>query len=105
MLKLALFVNLIRIYGNLWNIPPTRSSPANQTNLNMATWWIVVKPSSFFGDSSLWTILQPVPHLGGHGRNTLEDAQLMVVCRRWLTGDPSRGRGSPASRRAGHRHR
>ena len=89
MLKLALFVNLIRIYGNLWNIPADPLNPANQTTLGMATWWIVVKPSSFFGDSSLWTILHSrFRTWADMAESTLEDAQLMVVCRRWLTGDP-----------------
>lgn len=90
MLKLALFCNLLRLNANLWNLPDDPLNPAAWVSgLDMSTWSIVVKPHDLLSDSSLWTVVHSrFKNWADMAADTLDDAQLMVECRRWLTGDP-----------------
>ncbi|WP_405160070.1 phage tail protein [Nocardia sp. NBC_01499] len=88
-LKLALFLNILRKEANLWALPDDPLDPAQWFNLNQESWSMVVAPNDFFSDTSVWTVLSArwkTWHEMAAG--TLEDAQLMVTCRRWLEGDP-----------------
>lgn len=99
-LKMFLFLNVLRIQGNLWTIPDDPLNPSEWFRaIDMSQWSVVVKPSAFLDDASTWM-------LGGTrfkkwtdlASAPLEDAQLMVDCRRWLTGDPPPWEGAPELR-------
>lgn len=99
-LKMFLFLNVLRIQGNLWTIPDDPLKPSEWFRaIDMSQWSVVVKPSSFLDDASTWM-------LGGTrfkkwtdlASAPLEDAQLMVECRRWLKGDPPPWEGAPELR-------
>lgn len=99
-LKMFLFLNVLRIQGNLWTIPDDPLQPSEWFRaIDMSQWSVVVKPSAFLDDTSTWM-------LGGTrfkkwtdlASAPLEDAQLMVDCRRWLTGDPPPWPGAPELR-------
>ncbi|WP_032402493.1 Gp37-like protein [Rhodococcoides fascians] len=90
MLKLALFMNIMRLEGNWWALPDDPLDLSQWGSLfNMANWNMVVVPSSLLGDSSPWTVLSSrFDYWHDMAEPTLADAQLMVTTRRWLTGDP-----------------
>jgi hypothetical protein len=99
-LKMFAFLNILRIQGNLWTIPDDPLEPSEWFRaIDMSQWSVVVKPSAFLDDASTWM-------LGGTrfkkwhdlASAPLEDAQLMVDCRRWLTGDPPPWDGAPELR-------
>lgn len=87
--KMMLFVNLLRAQGNLWQLPDDPLDPSQYFRFaDFKNWPIIIKPSSFVGDASTWTVI------GSRWKSwhdlcaaPLEDAQLYVECRRWLTGD------------------
>ncbi|MFI9508432.1 phage tail protein [Nocardia sp. NPDC052566] len=88
-LKTALHLNLLRLQGFGWTLPDDPVDAGGWGNLNQSNWSVVVKPGEFASDTSLWTIF------GARFRSfhevasgTLETAQLAVVTRRWLKGDP-----------------
>ena len=90
MLKLALFLNLFRLQGNLWRLPDDPLSFSGWLQgLNYKEWPILVKPSSLLLDDSQWTVLNSrFKNFHDMAKETLGDGQLMIVCRRWLIGDP-----------------
>ncbi|MBF6332369.1 phage tail protein [Nocardia transvalensis] len=88
-LKLTLFLNLLRKEANLWALPDDPLDARQWVNLDQSTWSMVVAPSDFVSDTSLWTVISSrwkVWH--DLAKDVLDDAQLMVTCRRWLDGDP-----------------
>lgn len=89
-LKLALFLNLFRLQGNLWSLPDDPLDPESWfQGLNYKEWPIVVKPSSLLLDDSKWTVLvSRFKTFMDMATTTLGDGQLMVDCRRWFPGDP-----------------
>lgn len=88
-LKLALFLNILRKEANLWALPDDPLDPAQWFNLNQENWSMVVAPNDFLSDTSVWTVLSARWKTWHEmAATTLEDAQLMVTCRRWLEGDP-----------------
>ncbi|NKS67615.1 phage tail protein, partial [Rhodococcus hoagii] len=93
MLKLSLFLNVMRLEGNWWALPDDPLDPqqwlATLNPLDMSQWNIVVKPHKFLEDSSPWTILSSrFKYWHDMAAPTLDDAQLMVTTRRYLPGDP-----------------
>ncbi|UXE03742.1 minor tail protein [Gordonia phage ObLaDi] len=90
MLKLALFLNLLRLFTNLWALPDDPLDPEEWVSgLDMRNWPIVIKPQPLLSDSSMWSVLSSrFKTWVEMGQDALDDGQLMVVCRRWLTGDP-----------------
>ncbi|MFN7244592.1 MAG: phage tail protein, partial [Dietzia cercidiphylli] len=90
MLKLALFLNVMRLEGNWWALPDNPLDPAQWTAaLDMSQWNIVVKPHSLIGDDSPWTILASrFKTWHDMAAAALADGQLGVECRRYLEGDP-----------------
>ncbi|MET3956871.1 hypothetical protein ABIE52_003737 [Rhodococcus sp. OAS809] len=90
MLKLALFLNIMRMEGNWWALPDDPMDPAQWgQGLDMSNWNMVVKPGSLLDDSSPWTVLSSrFKYWHDMAEPTLGDAQLMVTTRRYLQGDP-----------------
>ncbi|MGV0868683.1 Gp37-like protein [Corynebacterium kalidii] len=90
MLKLALFLNLARLQGNWWALPDDPLDVRSWSQIvNLGEWPIMVKPDSLLLDDSEWTILSSrFKTWHDMAKSTLEDAGLMVECRRWLHGDP-----------------
>ncbi|MFR9750497.1 phage tail protein [Nocardia sp. 004] len=88
-LKLSLFLNILRKEASLWALPDDPLDPSQWINLDQSNWSMVVAPSGFFSDSSIWTVISS-RWKGWHemAESTLADAQLMVTCRRYLEGDP-----------------
>ncbi len=98
-LKLTLAVNLWRLSLTNFNL---NADPLNSAGWGAGLWadaQIVVKPGALGADispptiitgamQSWWDIAAPV----------CEDAELMIVTRRWLTGDPPAWPGAPALR-------
>ncbi|MFC4126444.1 Gp37-like protein [Nocardia rhizosphaerae] len=88
-LKLALFLNVLRKEASLWALPDDPLDPEQWFDLDQSNWSMVVAPSDFLSDTSIWTVISSrwkTWHEMAQG--TLEDAQLMVTCRRYLSGDP-----------------
>lgn len=92
-LKLSLFLNVVREHNPLITIPDDPLSLGSWfSSLDQSTWNVVVKPGSLFdgmaaGDiwgvvSSRWSNWHDMAH------QMLEDGEYSVDCRRWFTGDP-----------------
>lgn len=63
--------------------------PAAQSALDTSVWWKVVKPFTFESDNStVTTVITRMKSFHDVAKRILEDAQLTVVCRRYLNGDP-----------------
>ncbi|OZE92120.1 phage tail protein [Rhodococcus sp. 15-2388-1-1a] len=91
MLKLALFLNIMRMEGNWWALPDDPLDPSQWGQLfNMSNWNMVVVPHAFGSDTSPWTVLSSrFEYWFDMAEPSLADAQLMLTTRRWLTGDPA----------------
>lgn len=95
-LKVMLMMNLRRLESSLWSLPDDPLD-INQWvgGHNPNNWSVVVKPGSLFDDSSPWTIVSSrFKFWHDMAQSTLADAELMVTCRRWLTGDPAPWHGA-----------
>ena len=89
-LKIALFVNLMRLHTSLWTLPDDPLDPKSWVGgMKQSNWPIVVKPGPLLKDRtptqlissrmSTWAeVAEPI----------LADCQLMVELRRWFPGDP-----------------
>lgn len=89
-LKTTLFVNLLRLEGNLWALPDDPLDWGSWGNaFHPETWNIMVKPGSLLSDPTPWTIISSrMKTWHDMAATTLADAQLSVECRRYLDGDP-----------------
>ncbi|MCK2200175.1 phage tail protein [Corynebacterium callunae] len=89
-LKTMLLMNLWRTEGSLWALPDDPLDLGSWTDTwDMNSWSKVIKPSSLLGDGTPWTIASSrFKTWHEMAEDTLGDAELMVECRRWLTGDP-----------------
>ncbi|MEV6773905.1 phage tail protein [Nocardia sp. NPDC051030] len=88
-LKLALFLNVLRLETSLWALPDNPLDINEWFNLDMSNWSIVVKPHDLLSDSSVWTLLDSrFKMFHDLAKDTLSTAQLMITTRRWLVGDP-----------------
>lgn len=89
MLKLLLFLNLIRLHGNFWQLPDNPLDPRTWfEGVTPWNWSIAVAPDSLLLDDSQWCILSSRMDTWREVADPiLEDAGLMVECRRWLEGD------------------
>lgn len=84
------FLNLLRRFAPLWALPEDLFNPQNWLqNLNPANWPIIMMPGNPLTDTSMWSVIST--RFGMFHdviKPTLEDAQLKLVVRRWLPGDP-----------------
>ena len=88
----TLFVNLLRDNLSLWALPDDPLDRSTWGSLDQSTWPIVVKPLSFMEDMAAGTIwAMPISrwkNFHDMAKPILQDAEISVVCRRWLNGDP-----------------
>ncbi len=90
-LLMTLFVNLFRLETSLWTLPdnPLDINEWIPFSFNPGVWRNLVKPFPLIGDNSNLTIVfSRFKTWHDTAKKTLEDAQLTVVCRRYLDGDP-----------------
>ncbi|WP_306365300.1 phage tail protein [Nocardia sp. CC227C] len=87
-LKTALFLNVMREQESLWELP---DDPMDQGAVGMSNWSVVVKPTTFLDDlnaGTIWSIPNSrFKYWTDMSKDILEDAQLSVVCRRFLVDD------------------
>lgn len=89
-LLLTLFVNLLRLETSLWTLPDNPLDPTEWMPLsfNPAFWRNIVKPFPIIGDNSnLAIVFSRFQSWHDIAKKVLEDAQLTVVCRRYLKGE------------------
>lgn len=99
-IKVTLFLNLMRQNTSLWQLP---DDPLNFESwlqgLNYKRWPILVKPGLFIKDSTPWRFIHArFKNFHDVAAPLLEDAHLMVTCRRWLVGDPQPWPGAGLNR-------
>lgn len=85
---LMILLNLIRIEGNLWNIPPDPFAPDQWDALvDWNVWQVLIKNSPFdLDDSSLWTFLTTrMTRMDTVIQDALDDAQCVMQWRRYFT--------------------
>ncbi len=92
-LKTSLFVNLLRMYGSLWQLPDDPLNPMTWLDgLDMSTWDIVIKPTTLLEDMAAGTVwcvaASRFKSWADMSALILEDAELTVTTTRWRTGDP-----------------
>ncbi|AGI61707.1 minor tail protein [Mycobacterium phage BTCU-1] len=89
-LLLTLFVNILRLETSLWTLPDNPLDPSEWMPLsfNISNWRNIVKPFPLIGDNSNLTIVfSRFQSFHDVAKKTLEDAQLTIVCRRYLKGE------------------
>lgn len=88
-LSLTLLVNVMRLESSLWMLPDDPMDPAQWFNFDQSTWSMVVKPFPIAQDNSNIAIVTARGKQWHEvAKNILADAQLVVVTRRHLEGDP-----------------
>ncbi|WP_066584718.1 Gp37-like protein [Corynebacterium provencense] len=89
-LKTTLLCNLMRLHGNMWQLPDDPLDPSTWAEgLKPWDWSIVVAPGSILLDDSQWGVINSrMKTFMEAAAPALADAGLMIDCRRWLTGDP-----------------
>jgi hypothetical protein len=88
-LKLALFLQLLRLETPLWALPDDPLDINEWFDLDMSNWPIVVMPEDILNDGSLWTVFMSRWKMFHEAAQpTMDFAQISCVTRRWLTGDP-----------------
>lgn len=89
-LLMTLFVNVLRLETSLWTLPdnPLDLSEWFPFSLNTGVWRNIVKPFPLIGDNSNITIVfSRFKSWHDVAKKVLQDAQLTVVCRRYLQGE------------------
>ena len=89
-LLMTLFVNIFRLETSLWTLPdnPLDITEWMPFSFNPGTWRNIVKPFPFLADNSNLTIVfSRFKTWHEVAKRTLADAQLTVVCRRYLQGE------------------
>lgn len=99
-IKLALFLNLVRLNMSLWSLPDDPLSFDGWTQgLDYKRWPIIVKPGSLLLDDSPWTILNSrFKIFDDVVRPALDDGRLMITLDRWFPGDPQPWPGAGLNR-------
>lgn len=88
-LSLTLLVNVMRLESSLWMLPDDPMDPSQWFNFDQSTWSMVVKPFKISDDNSNIAIVSARGKQWHEvAKNILADAQLTVVTRRYLDGDP-----------------
>lgn len=90
-LKLTLFCNLLRLSGNLWNIPDNPLDPTTWVEGILPSQWPnIVSPSLLVGDGSEWGIISSrMEDFFSVAKPICDEHGLMITYRRYLDGDPS----------------
>lgn len=89
-LKATLLVNLMRLHGNLWQLPDDPLDPSTWAEgLQPWNWSIIPAPSLMLLDDSQWGVIYSrMKNFMEVAAPALDDAGLMIDARRWLDGDP-----------------
>ena len=90
-LLMTLFVNILRLETSLWTLPDNPLDPSEwfPLSLDISKWRNMVKPFPLLGDNSNLTIVfSRFKSWHDVAQKVLEDAELTVVPRRYLNGDP-----------------
>ncbi|KZM68122.1 hypothetical protein [Nocardia terpenica] len=88
-LKTAVFLQIFRLSSSIWAVPDDPLDVRQWIDLDQSTWPIVVTPTDFLADGSLWTVFgSRWKSFMVAAADTLDMAQLRIVTRRWLAGDP-----------------
>ncbi|GAA4758790.1 hypothetical protein [Gordonia alkaliphila] len=92
-LKVSLFVNLLRLFGSLWQLPDDPMNPMSWlSGLDMSTWDIVIKPTTLLTDMAAGTVWAVAASRfrswAEMAAPILDDAELTVTTGRWRAGDP-----------------
>lgn len=90
-LLLTLFVNLMRLESSLWGLPDDPLDPTEWMGPSFwpGFWRNQVKPFPILADNSNLTIIfSRFKSFHDVAKQVLADAQLTMVCRRYLDGDP-----------------
>lgn len=88
--SMMILINLIRLNGNLWNLPADPFAYESYDDLfDWSDWQVLINAKPFdLDDSSLWTILATrMNRIDSVISDALEDAQLTITYRRILTVD------------------
>lgn len=87
----TLFFQIMREQTSMWSLPDDPLSGNGWGSLNQSNWSVVVKPHSFMDDMNdgiLWAfVASRFQTWHDIAKPILEDAELSVVCRRYLDGD------------------
>lgn len=89
-LLVTLFVNILRLETSLWTLPdnPLDIKEWIGPSFNPGTWRNIVKPFPFLSDNSNLTIVfSRFKSWHDTAKKDLNDAQLSVVCRRYIEGE------------------
>lgn len=88
----TLFCNLLRDNLSLWTLPDDPMDPSEWGTLDQSNWPIVVKPLSFMEDLAAGTVwAMPISrwkNFHDMAKPIVQDAEISIVCRRYLNGDP-----------------
>ncbi|MCC3311535.1 hypothetical protein [Nocardia africana] len=88
-LTLTLFLQLLRLEGNLWTLPDNPLDPSQWVNLDQSTWSQVVEPVDLFTDSStICFVHSRFKYFHDVQKRITDDAQLTWQPRRHKAGDP-----------------
>lgn len=92
-LKLSLFLNVLREHNPLITIPDDPLDFGSWfSSLDQTGWNVVVKPGGFLeamASGAIWGMASSRwSNWHDMAKQMLEDAEYSVVCRRWFTGDP-----------------
>ncbi|AHH20861.1 putative bacteriophage protein [Nocardia nova SH22a] len=89
-ISMMILLNLIRIEGNLWNLPDDPFAVGSWNGLfDWSSWQVLIKAKAIdLDDSSVWTLLATrMNRMDQVIQNALDDAQLTMRYRRILTVD------------------
>ncbi|MEV0247973.1 hypothetical protein AB0H76_15375 [Nocardia sp. NPDC050712] len=87
-LKLTLFLNILRLEGNLWTVPDDPINGAGWFDLDQSTWSQVVAPLSIEDDNSQFCLGHSrFKYIHDVSKRIAADAQLTWEPRRYLDGD------------------
>lgn len=99
-LKVALFLNILRHNTSLWQLPDDPLDPESWLQgLDYRRWPILVQPRSIIHDATPWRFLHSrFDNYLDVATPILDEARLLVTCRRWLIGDPQPWPGAGLNR-------
>lgn len=87
----TLFFQIMREQTSMWSLPDDPLAGNSYNTLDQSNWSVVVKPHSFMDDMNdgiLWAfVASRFQTWHDIAKPILEDAELSVVCRRYLEGD------------------
>jgi len=89
-LLMTLFVNILRLEASPWALPDDPLDPREwfPLSLDVSNWRNIVKPFDILSDNSNTTVVfSRFRSWHDTAQKILQDAQLTVVCRRYLKGD------------------